>query len=327
MTEARRSVTTRARAAIARRLDPAIGRRAVTLVGRGAAGTSTGGADITRAALERLRVDVRKGRLDAGSQALVDDVVVAYLDRVAKDGVASGPVVDSTSRAFGAFYRPEGQPAGPPAPVVEQTIIDQFHRLYYHVSTRTWKDTTYRGIVAYKCPTDMWVYAELVDRLQPGLVIETGTFRGGSALFLADVCERNGHGRVVSIDIDVQPDRPEHPRLQYIEGSSVADDVVQQVRDLLPDDGSHVLVILDSDHSRDHVAAELAVYGPMVTVDSYVVVEDSNVNGHPAAPLHGPGPWEAAHEFLAVHDEFEIDHRCERYGLTQNPDGYLRRRR
>lgn len=299
----------------------------MTLVGRRSSAADTDSGDITAAALRRVRKDVRKGRLDPTSQKLVDDVVVAYLDSIARDGKAPGPVVDSTSRAFASFYQPQGQPAGPPVPVVEQTIIDQFHQLYYHVSPRTWKDTTYRGVVAYKCPTDMWVYAELVDRLQPGLVIETGTFRGGSALYLADVCERNGHGRVVSIDIDVQPDRPEHPRLEYIEGSSVADDVVQQVRDRLPDDGSHVLVILDSDHSRDHVAAELAVYAPMVTVESYIVVEDTNVNGHPAAPLHGPGPWEAAHEFLAEHDEFEIDHRSERYGLTQNPDGYLRRRR
>ena len=307
-----RRLTLRARRAVMSRVDPIVLRRAETLAKRRPAPPATRQGSVKPQAARVVSVP------DAASAR-------KYLDPLTPSSAVDSKTSSSISHAFTTLYQPDGQPASPPPPDVERAIVDQFHRLYYHVSTRTWKDTTYRGIVTYKCPTDMWVYAELLDRLRPGLVVETGTFRGGSALFLADICERNGHGRVVSIDIDVQPDRPEHARLDYLTGSSTADEVLSQVRDRLPADGSPVLVILDSDHSRDHVAAEIRVYAPMVTLDSYLVVEDSNVNGHPAAPSHGPGPWEAAHDFLAGDPGFEVDHRCERYGLTQNPDGYLRR--
>ena len=86
-----------------------------------------------------------------------------------------------------------------------------------------------------------------------------------------------------------------------------------------------MLVILDSDHSRDHVAAELEAYAPLVPIGSYLIVEDTNVNGHPAAPDFGPGPMEALWDFMATDPGFEVDTRCERYFLTQNPSGYLKR--
>lgn len=234
------------------------------------------------------------------------------------------PMRRSLAGAFTRLWQPEGQPAPlPPRPVLV-AIRDQFNRLYYHVSTRTWKDTTYRGTPLYKCPTDMWIYQELIDSIQPGLVIETGTFRGGSARFIADRMQLSGRGRVVTIDVDAQPDRPQHPRLTYITGSSVDPDVVARVRGMIDPDAP-VMVILDSDHSQSHVAEELRTYAPLVTEGSFLIVEDTNVNGHPVAPLHGPGPFEAVEEFLAGTDEFEVYSRAERYFLTQNPNGYLRR--
>ena len=230
----------------------------------------------------------------------------------------------SIAGAFTRLWQPRSQPVPePPGPVLA-AIDEQFHRLYYHVSLRTWKDTFYRGTRAYKCPTDMWVYQELIDDLRPGLVIETGTFRGGSAHFIADRLELAGHGQVVTVDIDVQPDRPEHPRLTYLTGSSVDPEVLEDLRSRI-DPAAPVLVILDSDHSQAHVAAELLAYAPLVTLGSYLIVEDTNVNGHPAAPDHGPGPYEAVQDFLAGDTGFEVDRRCERYFLTQNPSGYLRR--
>lgn len=272
-----------------------------------------------RQTLQRLQNE----RITPDELARVESLVLAYLD--GHVGPDSDPEMrDGIAHAFAALWQPETQPVPPPPAMVSDTIRDQFHRLYYHVSTRTWKDTWYRGVQTYKCPTDMWVYQELVDDLRPGLVIETGTYRGGSALFLADRLEIAGHGQVVSIDIDVQPDRPEHPRLTYLTGSSVAPDILEQVRALLPRDAP-VLVVLDSDHSRAHVADELRAYAPMVPVGSYLIVEDTNINGHPAAPTYGPGPWEAVQEFLADDPGFEVDERCERYFLTQNPSGYLRR--
>jgi cephalosporin hydroxylase len=87
-----------------------------------------------------------------------------------------------------------------------------------------------------------------------------------------------------------------------------------------------VLVILDSDHSRDHVLDELRIYSRWVTPGSYLIVEDTNVNDHPALPEHGPGPMEALEEFLAETDEFEIDAPREKFFLTFNPRGFLRKR-
>ena len=89
--------------------------------------------------------------------------------------------------------------------------------------------------------------------------------------------------------------------------------------------GKNVLVILDSDHSRDHVLAEMRAYAPLVPLGGYLIVEDTNVNGHPVARKHGPGPKEAVDAFLATNDEFVVDHDREKFRVTFNPGGYLRR--
>jgi cephalosporin hydroxylase len=293
----------RARAALARRVDPWAVARTEELVRRGQA----------------------RGAVSYELDAVADSLALAWLETAATERPDDTRVYRAVASAFTSLWQPRSQPVGEPPSEVRDAIRDQFHRLYYHVSRTTWKDTWYRGIATYKCPTDMWVYQELLDTVRPGLVVETGTFRGGSALFLADRLETLGHGEVVSIDIDVQPNRPAHSRLTYLEGSSVAPEILDEVRRREPADGSGVLVILDSDHSRDHVLAELEAYAPMVAVGSYLVVEDTNVNGHPAAPDHGPGPYEAVQAFLATDPGFEVDTRCERYYLTQNPCGYLRR--
>lgn len=229
------------------------------------------------------------------------------------------------AEAFERLWQPPHQPVEPPEPVVREVIERQMNRLYYHVSDRTWKDTWYRGTRLYKCPTDMWVYQEIIDDLRPGLVVETGTFRGGSASFIADRLDLLGHGEVVTVDITELPDQPQHPRLSYLIASSTAPDLLAEIRRRLPTDGSPVVVILDSDHSHQHVLDELRAYAPLVTPGSYLIVEDTNVNGHPVAPAHGPGPWEAVQEFLAETDQFDIDPRGERYFLTQNPGGFLRK--
>jgi cephalosporin hydroxylase len=85
------------------------------------------------------------------------------------------------------------------------------------------------------------------------------------------------------------------------------------------------MVILDSDHSKSHVLAELRAYSPFVSVGNYLVVEDTNVNGHPAYPGFGEGPWEAVNEFLSGQDAFEVDRTREKFFLTFNPGGYLKR--
>ncbi len=233
------------------------------------------------------------------------------------------PTADEIVAAFEGLYQPEGEGDVPPRSVRE-AIIRQFHRLYYHSSDQTWRDTWYRGVHVYKCPLDLWIYQELIHEIRPELVIEAGTMNGGSAYFLADLCDMVGTGRVVTIDTAPLPGRPEHDRITYVAGSSTDPAVVAQVTDLLPAPGP-VLVILDSDHSCAHVFDELETYAPMVTEGSYLVVEDTNVHGHPALPTFPDGPMEAVELFLARRPDFEVDTSREKFMVTFNPRGFLRR--
>ncbi len=207
--------------------------------------------------------------------------------------------------------------------MAEPGVTEAFHRLYY--DTAVWKDTYWLGVRTQKCPLDLWIYQEILHETRPDLILETGTAHGGSALYLASVCDLLGRGEIVTVDIYPIEDRPEHDRITYITGSSTSDEVVAEIERLVTGH-ERVLVILDSDHSRDHVLDELRIYSRFVTQGSYLIVEDTNVNGHPAMPEHGPGPMEALDEYLAETDEFEIDAAREKFFMTFNPRGFLRKR-
>lgn len=196
-----------------------------------------------------------------------------------------------------------------------------FHEEFYGV--QMWRSVFWRGHMALKCPLDLWQYQEIIHEVKPDLVVELGTYMGGTALFLADILEIAGKGRVVSIDIEAQPDRPAHPRLAYVLGSSVDRDLARTI----VSGSRRVLVLADSDHSEAHVLKELDLWSVYVTLGSYLIVEDTNLNGHPVVPDAGPGPWEAVKRFLAGNPLFEADVYRERFGVTFNPSGYLRRTR
>jgi cephalosporin hydroxylase len=183
--------------------------------------------------------------------------------------------------------------------------------------------TFWFGTHIYKCPSDLWVYQELLHMTRPDLVVETGTFSGGSALYLASLCELMGTGRVVTIDIDPQDDLPVHPRIEYVKGSSIAPEILEHVRAEAAA-ADRVMVILDSDHSKDHVLAELREYAPLVSEGCYLIVEDTMAG---VLPDHGPGPDEAIQEFLAENNSFEVDPECEKFLMTFQPGGYLRRKK
>jgi cephalosporin hydroxylase len=208
--------------------------------------------------------------------------------------------------------------------LTERRVVRPFHRLFYESGTRTWSNTRWLGVPAQKCPFDLWVYQELLHELRPAVIVECGTADGGSALFLASICDLLGEGEIVTVDIRETPDRPQHDRVTYLTGSSTAPEIVQAMQERVAG-RSPVLVILDSNHERDHVLAEMRLYGPLVTPGSYLVVEDSNINGHPVLPEFGPGPLEAIDAFLAESDEFAVDESREKYFLTFNPRGYLRK--
>jgi cephalosporin hydroxylase len=206
-----------------------------------------------------------------------------------------------------------------------QDIVDEFHRLYHGAKHRTWTNTWWLGVPVKKCPLDLWIYQEILAATRPDLIIETGTAAGGSALFLACMCDLLGSGRVVTIDIASVDGRPSHGRIRYVTGSSIDPDVVADVRGTITD-RERVMVILDSDHTMAHVLAELRTYAPLVTIGCYAVVEDTNLNGHPVRADWGQGPHEAVEEFLREDTTFERDRSCEKYFMTFNPDGFLRRR-
>jgi len=210
-------------------------------------------------------------------------------------------------------------------------IVDRFHDLFY--SRAASRDglrsyfVSWLGYELFKCPLDLWVYQEIISRERPAAIVETGTYKGGSALFLATICDLIGHGEVITIDIDgsLSSVRPRHPRITYLTGSSVDPRVFALVEKHIGG-RSNVLVILDSDHSRDHVLSELRLYRRLVPPGGYVIVEDTNINGHPTYGEFGPGPWEAVDCFLSEDKDFYADRSCERFLLTMNPRGFLRRR-
>jgi cephalosporin hydroxylase len=205
----------------------------------------------------------------------------------------------------------------------EQHILDAFHQWFYDNSKRTWVDTKWFGVEVQKDPFDLWIYQELLFETKPDVLIEAGTAHGGSAYFFACLFDLMHKGRVYTIDIDTLP-VPTHKRITYLHGSSTGDDIVRQVKKSIKR-GEKVMVSLDSDHSKAHVLNELNIYSNLVSVGQYMVVEDSNINGHPVNPGFGPGPWEAIEDFLKADDRFVIDEKRERFGFTFFPHGWLKR--
>jgi len=202
------------------------------------------------------------------------------------------------------------------------SVAQNFHRIFYN-SNETWNNTTWLGTKILKYPGDLVVYQELIYSIRPDVIVECGTRFGGSAFFLASLFDLIGNGRIISIDIDDLA-RPPHPRVKYLLGSST-DPAIFETVSASVDREEKVLVILDSDHSKDHVLKEMELWSPIVTVDSYLIVEDSNINGHPVHCEFGEGPMEAIRDFLKTHDEFETDLTREKFLITFNPGGYLRR--
>lgn len=211
--------------------------------------------------------------------------------------------------------------------VEHRATLEAFHQLWYDAYF-THGMTYFEGVPLIKNPFDLWVYQELIFNLRPTLIIETGTAFGGSALFFARQLEKLGAGAVVTIDIAAAEQLPRHPRITYLPGSSVDPTIVAMVT-ARAQAHERVMVVLDSDHSAPHVTQELEAYAPLVTPRQFLVVEDTNVNGHPVLAdwIGGPGPMAAVEGFLERYPEFERDILCERYLLTMHPKGWLRRMR
>lgn len=193
--------------------------------------------------------------------------------------------------------------------VGRKTVIDAFHGLYYR-EPESHTGNRFLGRRVTQLPSDLWLYQELVHDEKPAFVLQTGVAHGGSLLWFAhllDVNEASPEAVVVGIDIVLSDEAKtlNHPRIRLVEGSSTDPETVAEARALLPAD--HGLVSLDSDHSAGHVFDELRIYSEFVAPGRHLVVEDTNVNGHPVYPSHGPGPMEAVDRFLAENPSFRHD--------------------
>ena len=209
----------------------------------------------------------------------------------------------------------------------ERLAVHDFHNLYYNGPQgegRIYDRTRWMNVPCEKCPLDLWIYQEIIAEIRPDLIIETGTRFGGSALFMAHVLDVLAKGEIITIDIDASVARPSHPRIRYVHGSSADTALIESALGRRPEREVR-MVVLDADHTKAHVLAELGLLAPYVSTGSYLIVEDTNVNGHPAFPEFGAGPYEAVEEFLGTHHEFAVDETREKFLMTFNPRGYLRR--
>lgn len=207
---------------------------------------------------------------------------------------------------------------------MEERLEEPLRRVLERMQARILVGTTYFGIHTFKCPLDFWVYQELLYEIQPEVVVEIGNYRGGSTLALAHVLDALGKGRILAIDIDqrkIDPRARRHPRITWIQGDAkrLAGEVAARIGASGP-----VLLIEDSDHTRENTLGVLRAYADLVSPGSYLIVEDTNCH-HGIADGPFPGPYEAVADFLAEDRRFVADRSRESFGITWNPRGYLLR--
>ncbi len=204
---------------------------------------------------------------------------------------------------------------------------EEYHKWYY--DNEIWEDVRFLGVVTNKSVSDMWNYQEILFELQPSLIVEFGTRFGGSALFFSLIGRAiNPDLTVLSVDIShAEVDQVVHdtPSIKLLTVSttdvSVADTIVEMRRN----SPGKLFFILDSNHTKGHVLAELALLRSVVQPGDYLIVEDGNINGHPVLPGWGDGPTEALAAYFEMYPEdYTVDvNRETKFGFTFAPSGYL----
>lgn len=203
---------------------------------------------------------------------------------------------------------------------------------------------SWMGVPIIQLPEDIIRYQEVLARLQPDVIIETGVAHGGSAILSASLCKALGKGRVIAVDIEIRPHNRKRieahqlfPYITLIEGSSTAPEIVAQVKGLVKP-GETVLVVLDSNHTYEHVTAELEAYYDLVPPGSYIVATDGVMQILEDVPRGGKGwtrdnPARAARDFANRHPEFHIEEPAWPFNestlagnITHWPDAWLQRK-
>jgi len=200
-----------------------------------------------------------------------------------------------------------------PVTLTEYRKFSFFHILLNRKTMPTWRGTT-----VIKYATDMILYSEMIYQNKPDFIIEAGTAYGGSALFFADMLNTLcGKGKVLTIDTRNRI-TTRHPDVEYLIGSSIDPKIIQKVKDLT--NKGTVMVVLDSDHSFEHVKAELSIYKDIVTPNQFMVVEDCYVRRERIS-----GPGRAVNWFLPLNKSFTREHPEEKYLISVTREGWLRR--
>jgi cephalosporin hydroxylase len=215
--------------------------------------------------------------------------------------------------------RPSGE-RDKPVPIphdLKVDFIDAFWR------TRAWQKTSWLGWRMPGCPTDLVAYQELVTKLKPDWIIETSARTGGRPLFFASICDLLGVGQVLSVHAQAMERFPQHPRVTELVADPVSEATIRRVRDVVGQKPK-ALVILGSARVPELTRA-FEVYAPLVPVGSYVVFEDTIMRGNPVRPDMAPGPKQVVKAILESRNDFAPDPELERFGLTFNPGGFLKR--
>ncbi|HCY14482.1 MAG: hypothetical protein A2Z93_08530 [Curvibacter sp. GWA2_64_110] len=211
---------------------------------------------------------------------------------------------------------------------LQSTLGEYLH--WYFTDKSFLHSIDWMGIPTRKLVTDVWVYQEIIFETKPDLIIEIGSLCGGSTLFFAQMLELIGNGEVLSIDISHDYFMANHPKIRKITADCSDRAVVEQVKDLSK--GKRVMVIHDGDHTAEAVERDLKLYAPLVTPGMYLIIEDGvvdllNPRSKTGEAYSSGGPLKAARNFLReMGSQFELDMRRERFILTTNPKGYLRRK-
>jgi cephalosporin hydroxylase len=217
----------------------------------------------------------------------------------------------------------ERRPKPPPPP--PSGVLQEFQTALIQ-RTDNFGTLRWMGEPIWQPPLDLWELQEAIYEVRPALLIECGTYKGGSSLFVAHLFDIMRRGRVVTVDIEKQHNLS-HPRITYLIGDCAAPQIVQQIRAEATKAGGPVMVVLDSDHSAGQVSRELAAYHALVSPGSYLHVQDGAIDVLPFYTGARPGPLVAIEAFLATNADFEVDTvRTNRFIITQHPKGWLRRR-
>ena len=214
--------------------------------------------------------------------------------------------------------------------VTELWIKSSFHH-------RVMYEPTWLGIPIIQYPNDIVMMQELIWKVRPDVIVETGVAHGGSAVLYASILELLGKGKVIGVDIEIRKHNRlainSHPlsrRIELVEGSSTAPEMIDEIRSRIPTMGE-VLVVLDSNHSYEHVISEMELYKEFISPGGYMLVMDgvqqmlSDTPSGKAEWKHD-NPLRAIQDFMIRHPDWEVDSYYTRTQISSNPNGFLRRK-